>query len=178
MRANLGSELLPSQADGGEMFRKGHACNLALSAKSRQALFAKDPVRGLVTVGENGAMPKRRRSHAPRMQHLRAWRESLGLSRQEVVNKIGTLAPDDSPLDQAALAKWESGETAVRVEDIALLAQVYGVTPDRLFFPPGDDRTPELLRKAHEIITSGDPEAVKRWLAMGEIIASTTTDKK
>lgn len=106
------------------------------------------------------------------MEHLRAWRDSLHLSRQEVVNLLGTFAGADGPKDQAALAKWESGETAVRVEDLELLSRVYGVTPDRLFFAPGDERTPQLLGQAHSIITSGDPEAVKRWLAMGELIQS------
>lgn len=81
------------------------------------------------------------------------------------------------PMDQAALGKWESGETAVRVEDLELLAQVYGTTPDRLFFPPGDDRTPELLKRAHGVIVSRDPEAVARWLAMGEMLAEPAPEK-
>ena len=55
----------------------------------------------------------------------------------------------------------------MKVEDLELLAKVYGVTADRLFFAPGDTRTPELLRQAHEIIVSRDPEAVARWLASG-----------
>jgi len=73
-------------------------------------------------------------------------------------------------MDQAALQKWGNGTVGVKVEDIELLAQIYGVTPDRLFFAPGDKRTPELLRQAHEIIVSRDPEAVARWLASGRNI--------
>lgn len=70
-------------------------------------------------------------------------------------------------IDQATLAKWESGETSVRAEHLEILAQIYGVTPDRLHFAPGDKHTPEMLRLAHEIITTRDPEAVARWLASG-----------
>lgn len=70
-------------------------------------------------------------------------------------------------MDQATLAKWESGETQITVSDLELLAQVYGVTVDRLHFEPGDTLTPAFLKAAHEIVTSRDPEAVKAWLASG-----------
>jgi transcriptional regulator with XRE-family HTH domain len=103
------------------------------------------------------------------MPHLRTWREHLRLSRQEVVNRMAVLTGGD-PMDQAALAKWEAGETAVRVEDLMLLARVYGTTPDRLFFSPADARTPEMLRRAHEVIIARDPEAVSAWLGMGELL--------
>jgi transcriptional regulator with XRE-family HTH domain len=106
------------------------------------------------------------------MQHLRAWREILSLSRSAVVAKMSDISENTYTLDQATLAKWETGETRVTVEDLDLLAKVYGVSPDRLFFAPGDRETPELLRQAHEIITSRDPEAVKRWLASGQDMAA------
>lgn len=115
-------------------------------------------------------MGKRSRVRREPMPHLRAWRESLGLSRQAVANKIGTLRPGDAPLDQATLAKWEDGETALRVEDLRLLAEIYGVTPDRLFYPPGDERTPDLFQRAFRVITEADPQAVERWLETGEML--------
>lgn len=116
-------------------------------------------------------MGKRSRiTHTP-MDHLRAWRESLGLSRQTVANRIATRRPDLSPpVDQATIAKWESGETAVRVEDLSLLAEVYGTTNDRLFFAPGDAETPELMRRLWEVANGKDREAVNRWLALGETL--------
>lgn len=83
---------------------------------------------------------------------------------------MGTLGLLEDPPDQATLAKWESGETAVAVEEIELLAKVYGVEPHMLFFAPGDTQTPELLKRAHHIIVTRDPEAIKRWLASGEDI--------
>lgn len=113
-------------------------------------------------------MGKRGRVRREPMTYLRAWRDSLGLSRQAVVNRIGTIRPDDPPLDQATLAKWEDGETAVRVEDLRLLAEVYGVTPDRLFFEPGDKLTPALFQRAFKVITDASPEAVETWIRTGE----------
>jgi len=105
------------------------------------------------------------------MKYLRAWRESLNLSRDEVVNKIGTSA-SGAPTSQATLAKWESGETGVRVQDLEVLAKIYGVTPDRLFFPPGDEKTPALMKRAYEILTNAEPDKVERWLSLGEDILS------
>ena len=110
---------------------------------------------------------KTRRVPGYRMEHLRAWRESLGLSRANVALSILTLLHDDALFDQATVAKWESGESRVTVEDLQLLAKVYGTTADRLFFPPGDALTPELLGAAHQIITTRDPAAVRAWLASG-----------
>jgi transcriptional regulator with XRE-family HTH domain len=75
-----------------------------------------------------------------------------------------------APIDQATLAKWETGESRVTVEDLELLAKVYGVSADRLFFPPSDTETPALLKEAHSIITGRDPEAVKAWLAAGQFL--------
>ena len=104
------------------------------------------------------------------MQFLRSWRESLGLTRQNVVSLLSVGSPRSQTLDQASLAKWESGETAVRVEDIEMLAKIYHTTADRLFFSPGDETTPALLQKAHEIIVERDPEAVAAWLAAGAFL--------
>ncbi len=108
------------------------------------------------------------------MEHLRAWRDSLALSRAYVAAKIRELLPDDGLFDQATVAKWESGESRVTVEDLELLAKVYSTTPDRLFFPPGDALTPELLGAAHRIITTRDPAAVKAWLESGGFLPETS----
>ena len=106
------------------------------------------------------------------MKNLRPWRESLGLSRPVVVAKLSELSNYTYAIDQATLAKWESGETRVTAEDLEMLAKIYGVSTDRLFFAPGDTQTPELLRLAHEIITTRDADAVRRWLASGQDMAA------
>ena len=115
-------------------------------------------------------MSKQRRNSGYRMPYLRTWRESLNLTRQNVVSLISAQLERCDAMDQASLAKWESGETAVRVEDIEMLAQIYRVTADRLFFSPGDKATPALLNAAHEIIVGRDPEAVAAWLAAGAFL--------
>ena len=111
----------------------------------------------------------RRVIHDP-MPTLRAWREKLGLSRQDVANRMGTFWPSHPPTDQATIAKWESGETAVRVSDLKLLAEIYGTTPDRLLHDPGDVQTPELMRRAHNLLVTKDRTALESWLASGEFL--------
>lgn len=123
-------------------------------------------------------MGKRNRVQHRPMPHLRAWRDSIGLSRQAVADRMLQLRPGDAPVDQATISKWESGETAVRVQDLQLLAEVYGVTADRLFFPPGDVRTPELIQRAFSVIVSADPELIEGWLRTGEGLRSRRQDNE
>lgn len=123
-------------------------------------------------------MGKKSRVIREPMPTLRAWRESLGLSRQAVANIIGTLSQAEGNIDQATVAKWESGETAVRYTDLKLLAEAYGTTPDRLLFDPGDNLTPELMRRAHSILTTKDKSALEAWLANGEFLPNSTGQKK
>ena len=144
--------------------------DLANIAKSCQAYFAKSSMAKPGALCANQPMRQSRRTTRRPMPYLRAWRETLGLSRPAVVNKLLMLAEAVAPIDQATLAKWETGESRVTVEDLELLAKVYGVTADRLFFPPSDTATPALLKEAHSIITGRDPEAVKAWLASGQFL--------
>ena len=115
-------------------------------------------------------MGKQSRVKYEPMPTIRAWREALGLSRPQVANIIRTKRPEEREFNQATLAKWESGETALRVTDLKLLAEIYGTTPDRLLFEPGDNVTPELLKRAHEIVTTKEPGAVQAWLQSGEFL--------
>lgn len=83
-----------------------------------------------------------------------------------------------APIDQATLAKWESGETAVRVQDLEMLAEVYGVTTDRLFYQPGDERTPELMRRAFDVLKLANPADVEDWLRLGERLKGANVSTK
>lgn len=83
---------------------------------------------------------------------------------------MGELSAGTDGTDQATIAKWESGENRVTVEDLELLAKVYGTQADRLFHAPGDKVTPELLGLAHKIITTRDEAAVRAWLASGDFL--------
>ena len=86
--------------------------------------------------------------------------------------------PALAPTDQATIAKWEPGETSVRLTDLKLLAEIYGTTPDRLLFDPGDNVTPELMRRAHVILTTKDRAALAAWLQSGEFLPDVPDAKK
>lgn len=53
------------------------------------------------------------------------------------------------------------------MQDLEMLAVIYGVQISDLLRAPGDKETPELLRQAYEIITQRDRAAVRNWLASG-----------
>ena len=122
-------------------------------------------------------MRQARRIEKRPMPFLRAWREALRLSRPDVVNKLSTFPEVSRPIDQATLAKCETGESGLKVADLELLAKAYGVTPDRLFFAPGDAQTPELMGEASLIIRGKDPEAVRAWLASGKYLPEAQKNK-
>jgi transcriptional regulator with XRE-family HTH domain len=123
-------------------------------------------------------MGKRSRVIHEPMPTVRAWRERLGLSRQRVAGMIDERRPDEGPTDQATIAKWESGETALRVSDLKLLAEIYGTTADRLLYDPGDHMTPALMAKAHNILVTKDPVALASWLASGEFLPEAPSAEK
>lgn len=137
---------------------------------SCQAVFANSGLIGADDGGHIAPMNRKRRTTRTPMPTLRAWRERLGLSRAQVATMIDAARPERAPTDQATIAKWESGETEVRVTDMYLLAQIYGTTADRLLFDPGDLITPELMRRAHAVLVSKDREALAAWLASGEFL--------
>lgn len=101
---------------------------------------------------------------------LRAWRENLGLSRQEVADRMALISPDQPQVDQATIAKWESGETALRVQDLLLLAEIYGATAGKLLCDPGDLGAAEFTSQAHRILGTKRPEALAAWLTIGELL--------
>jgi transcriptional regulator with XRE-family HTH domain len=123
-------------------------------------------------------MGKRTRIVREAQPTLRAWRERLRLSRQQVATMMDARWPDLAPTDQATIAKWESGESSVRLTDLKLLAEIYGTTPDRLMFDPGDTATPDLMQAAHKILTTKDRAALAAWLASGEFLPDAKPTKK
>lgn len=123
-------------------------------------------------------MGKRARKIFEPQPTLRAWRERMGLSRQAVAAMIDLRWPELAPTDQATIAKWESGETSVRLTDLKLLAEMYSTTPDRLLFAPGDTVTPELMKRAHKLLTTKDPHALEAWLSSGDYLPDVPTREK
>lgn len=135
-----------------------------------QAHFANPPLRIARALAQTPAMGKRSRIVHEPQPTLRAWRERLRFTRQQVATMIDTLRPELAPTDQATIAKWESGETSVRLIDLKLLAEVYGTTADRLLFDPGDNVTPEPMQRAHAVLVTKDRAALSAWLAAGEFL--------
>ena len=56
------------------------------------------------------------------------------------------------------------------MQDLEMLAVVYGVDVGALFREPGDNETPELLRLAYEVIMNKDRSAVRTWLTGGSVL--------
>jgi transcriptional regulator with XRE-family HTH domain len=84
------------------------------------------------------------------------------MSRQQAVEALAKLHHAARNIDQATLAKWESGETRITVEDFQLLAACYCITPERLFsVPPGiaSVAMSEIGRSAHTV----QPEEPHPW---------------
>lgn len=102
--------------------------------------------------------------------HLRAWRDCLGLTRKNVVEKIAKLHPEARGMDQATLHKWEIGTSPIRLSEFYVLAEVYKVDVEMLLRPP----PPEVvkikvrkmaLRKFNRWLDVKNPDAaaVERW---------------
>lgn len=115
-------------------------------------------------------MAKKARRQPMKPAFLRQWREAAGLSRAQVISRLAELFPKQAPSDQATLAKWESGEAWITMQDLEMLAVVYGVPADALFRAPGDKETPGLLRQAYDIVMSKDRAAVRVWVSGGQVL--------
>lgn len=98
-------------------------------------------------------------------EHLRAWREAVGLTQQQVANKVGTT--------HATVSRWESGVQAIPPKKFNELAAVYGATPAELLFPPADRTMAQRLHRAVEIIKNLNDQEVEQWLGLGQSLANT-----
>ena len=88
-------------------------------------------MRGMVTrIG-----PKR-----PRRQYLQAWRESRGLTQQQLADRV------DTGKDQ--ISRWESGKRGMSAGVIEALEEALQLEPGDLFRDPAQPSVDELLRNA------------------------------
>lgn len=108
-------------------------------------------------------MPSTREKPAPQPT-LKAWRVHLGLTLEQVGNKIGKTPQ--------TIHKWEAGKVPVTLENLALLAQAYGTEPARLLFMPDEAAVESAFRRAHSVLSHLDASRAARWLEMGEDLAS------
>lgn len=109
---------------------------------------------------------------------IRAWRESLNLTRPEVVSAIASRYRDYALMDQATLAKWESGRNALKVEHLRLLAEIYGVPAENLLHHPDDKHIPGLLKEAMDVIRTRNTTEVRAWLREGMTLTKKTRREK
>ena len=65
---------------------------------------------------------------------LCAYRKKMGLSQEELAEKLG--------VSRQAVSKWERAEASPDTDNLILLSQIYGVTLDELLNKNPDDREP------------------------------------
>jgi transcriptional regulator with XRE-family HTH domain len=109
---------------------------------------------------------------------IRAWRESLNMTRPEVVSAIASRYREYALMDQATLAKWESGRNALKVEHLRLLAEIYGVPAENLLHHPDDKHIPALLKEAMDVISTRNAAEVRAWLQEGMTLTKKTRAEK
>ena len=93
----------------------------------------------------------------PLGQRIRDQRTARNLSQEVVGNACG--------ISRAAVAQWESGETAPTMDKIEPLALCLVTSGEWLLTGQGQ------IADAVEIISAGDPVNIKSWLSMGRVLA-------
>jgi transcriptional regulator with XRE-family HTH domain len=76
----------------------------------------------------------------PRRLYLQAWRETRGLTQQQLAERV------ESGKDQ--ISRWESGKRGMSAGVIAALEEALQLEPGDLFRDPATPSVDELLRKA------------------------------
>jgi transcriptional regulator with XRE-family HTH domain len=76
----------------------------------------------------------------PRRQYLQAWRESRGLTQQQLADRV------DTGKDQ--ISRWESGKRGMSAGVIEALEEALQLEPGDLFRDPAQPSVDELLRNA------------------------------
>jgi transcriptional regulator with XRE-family HTH domain len=93
-------------------------------------------------------------------EHLRAWRDALGLTQLEVSRQVH--------VTHATVSRWESGVQAIPPHKFNQLAAVYGATPAELLFSPADRAMAQRLHQAVEILQRLGEREVDQWLGIGK----------
>lgn len=92
--------------------------------------------------------------------HLRAWRHHRRLTLQVVADKIGSKIN--------TISGWETGTRTVDLDDIAKLADAYGVHPAALLFAPDDQTQFETMRDVLNLVADMPPAVRETWLRLGQ----------
>ena len=76
----------------------------------------------------------------PRRLYLQAWRESRGLTQQQLAERVET--------GKDQISRWESGKRGMSAGVIAALEEALQLEPGDLFRDPAQPSVDELLRNA------------------------------
>lgn len=96
--------------------------------------------------------------------YLRAWRRSRNLTLEALAERMGSKV--------STISGWETGRRSVDLDDLAKLAQAYGVHPAALLFAPevSADKV-NRMQTASSLVEQMPGEAADEWLAMGRRLA-------
>lgn len=76
----------------------------------------------------------------PRRQYLQQWRESRGLTQQQLADRVET--------GKDQISRWESGKRGMSAGVIEALEEALQLEPGDLFRDPAQPSADELLKKA------------------------------
>lgn len=93
--------------------------------------------------GRSRIRPKR-----PRKIYLAEHREAAGFSQKSLGEALRPKVSD------MTVSRWENGKTLMSTEVMAAVAEVIGIEPEDLYYPPG-------VRTANAILR-GQPEAIRQ----------------
>lgn len=99
--------------------------------------------------------------------NLRALRKVRGMSTYEVARRLTDIG---WPIAQTGVARIETGQRRVDVDDLLALASVLDVSPNRLMLPLNERALPDLTRTEHTVIgnVTSTGRDVWRW-ATGDV---------
>lgn len=92
--------------------------------------------------------------------YLRAWRQSRGLTLEQLGNEIGSKTN--------TISGWETGSRTVDLDDLQKIADVYGVHPAALLFAPEGDPQFEGMKQASGILKKMPSRQARIWLELGQ----------
>lgn len=95
--------------------------------------------------------------------HLRAWRKANRLTLERLANIIGSAT--------STISGWETGDRTLDLDDLAKLAEAYGVHPAALLFAPPGDAQFDNLREADKALRAMRPDDAADWIKMGRRLA-------
>lgn len=94
---------------------------------------------------------------------MRAWREHVGLTQEQVANILG--------ISNTVLSEKERGVRRFKPDEIEKLVDIYGEEAwVMLAFAPDDPKL-RAFKRAKELLDQMSPEAAEKWIGVGEVLS-------